>query len=127
MSEHAWVLENIAGYVAGGLEETERERLEHHVADCEPCAQELGEAREIDSRMDGLFARIRPSAALEDRLIRSLRTAPVRSAFRLPLPVWFGIGAAAAVLVAAVGAMASNLLADAELPFPGSNRIVVSN
>ena len=27
MSEHAWVQENIASYVAGGLEPAERERL----------------------------------------------------------------------------------------------------
>ena len=45
MSEHAWTLENIAAYCAGGLEAAECERLEQHTDTCETCARTLAEAR----------------------------------------------------------------------------------
>ena len=41
MSEHAWILENLESYTAGGLEPAERERLEEHIASCTPCAAAL--------------------------------------------------------------------------------------
>src|SRR5947209_7103460 len=74
MSQHAWILENLESYSAGGLEPEERERLEQHVASCPPCARALEEARSLDRTMDSLFAGVRPEAALEDRMIRALRS-----------------------------------------------------
>ncbi len=39
MSEHVWTQENIAVYVAGGLQPSEGERLEKHAAGCAACAK----------------------------------------------------------------------------------------
>src|SRR5438874_12625428 len=73
MSEHAWVLENIETFNAGGLEPDERERLQQHVGECSSCAQTLEEASTVDQVMENLFAEARPEAALEDRMIQFLR------------------------------------------------------
>src|SRR5947209_8885454 len=114
MSEHAWVLENIETYNAGGLEHDERERLEKHTAECPACAGALAEAKAMDERMDALFAEVRPSPALEDRLVRSLRSKSLRN----PTPwLWMGSAAAAVILFGVVGAGATHLIG--ELPFPG--------
>src|SRR5262249_29885763 len=75
MSEHAWVQENIAAYVAGGLEGAEAERIEQHTAECPACAALVRETRALDSGMVSLFASARPSAELEHRVIQSLRVA----------------------------------------------------
>ena len=118
MSEHAWTLENVAAFVAGGLDAAEAERLERHAAECAECAAALRSARALDLGLDGLFAIDRPGPALEDRMIRSLRTesasAVLRSRWRRKL-AW---GAAAAVALGATGAGMSRLVGD-ELPFPG--------
>ena len=76
MSEHAWILENLESYTAGGLEPAERERLEEHIASCTPCAAALEETRALDQTMETLFAGVRPKATLEDRMIGKLRAAP---------------------------------------------------
>ncbi len=118
MSEHAWVSENLAAYVAGGLEAAEAERVEAHAAECQACAAELRQARGLDQRLDSLFAVARPEPALEDRLIRAIRTEPRRrqrhsTARRL---VW---GAAATVALGITGAGVSQLVDPHALPFPG--------
>ena len=71
MSEHAWVLENLASYVAGGLAPEERERLELHAADCAACARALEEVRFVDGQLEALFAGVRPGPGLEDRSIQA--------------------------------------------------------
>src|SRR5438132_9863763 len=115
MSEHAWVLENIETYNAGGLEPDERDRLQQHVAECSGCAQALKEAGAVDQMMERLFAAAQPAAALEDRMIHRLRARPQRNG----LP-WLLTGCAAAVvLFGFVGAGASRLMSRDELPFPG--------
>ena len=112
MSEHAWVLENIAAFQTGGLETAERERLEQHIASCEPCAQALGETRGIDQALEALFTEICPDAALEDRMIRAFRTAPLHSIWYTPLSVRGLIGVAAVLLLGVLGAGVSNLVAE---------------
>src|SRR2546430_16877737 len=104
MSEHAWVLENIAGYHAGGLEAAERERLQQHIAACEPCALALEKARGIDQTLEALFADVRPDPALEDRMVRALRTRPLRSIWHTPVSRRALIGVAAVLLLGVLGA-----------------------
>jgi hypothetical protein len=118
MSEHAWTLENLAVYLAGGLESAERERLEQHTADCPPCAAALAAARALDTSLTGLFAESRPSAALEDRLVQALRTRTARGGLSFPVPGWLAVAAAALLLIGATGVVASQLLDPASLAFP---------
>jgi hypothetical protein len=114
MSDHAWILENLAAYLSGGLEPAERERLEQHTADCSSCAAALNDARAMDVALTGLFAEARPSAALEDRIIQTLRNRP-KDAWRLPMPAWLAVAAAALVLIGFTGAMANQMLAHSGL------------
>jgi hypothetical protein len=116
MSEHAWVLENIASYTAGGLEAAECERLEQHTASCEACARSLEEARVADQKLEALFEAVRPGHMLEDRMIRSLREARLR----LPMFVRISVGAAAVLLVGVLGAGMSSVIQEGNLPFPGT-------
>ena len=78
MSEHAWVQEQIAAAVAGGLSAAEAERLDAHTRDCPECAAALAEARTLDRGLGALFAPVRPGPALEDRVIGNLRATRVR-------------------------------------------------
>lgn len=109
MSDHAWILENLAAYLTGGLEPAERERLEQHMAECPPCTAALNDARAMDTGLSGLFAEARPNAALEDRVIRALRILQSLRPRRLPLPGWLAVAAAALVLVGLTGALANQL------------------
>ena len=67
MTGHAWVLENVASYLADGLELAERERLEQHVASCPQCTEAVQQARALDDSLQGLFAGVRPGPALEEQ------------------------------------------------------------
>src|SRR5438132_10841907 len=104
MSQHAWFLENIASYVADGLETDERERFEQHLAACPACAQMLDEIRALDQRMEHLFADVRPKAELEDRMIRALRAAPNRQNLQIPFFVRVAMGLAAVLVLGILGA-----------------------
>jgi glycine cleavage system regulatory protein len=116
MPEHAWILENLESYTAGGLEPAERERLEQHVATCPACARALEQAQAVDRMMEGLFVAERPDAALEDNLIRSLRTAPRPRPMVLPI----SMAAAAVLLFGIIGATVTASVAVGELTFPQS-------
>jgi hypothetical protein len=119
MSDHTWVLENLAAYLADGLEPAERERLEAHTAECATCAAALDAARDMDVTLTTLFVPARPSAVLEDRVIQALRTRP-QDAWRLPVPGWLALAAAALVLIGFTGAVASQIIVRGGLPFPGT-------
>src|SRR5437879_5877360 len=127
MSEHAWVHENLAAYVTGGLDAAEGERVEAHAAECESCTAALRDARALDQGMDALFAAARPEPALEDRMIQALRAAPGRA--------WFGSrwnrklvwGAAATVALGATGAAVSQFTHPNALRFPGMVGMEVRN
>lgn len=127
MSEHVWVIENIAPYLAGGLEGEEAERLEKHTANCTACAEVLEESRDLDHRLEDLFADARPGPGLEDRLIQGLRT-PARARRKPwhPLVKKIAISVAALVLVAFVGLMMNQVVGDSRMPF-GKKRSVVTN
>src|SRR6516225_381538 len=98
MTEHAWIIENLETYSAGGLEPAERERFDEHLARCSDCAYALAEAQAVDRNLESLFAPIRPEAGLEDRMIRELRTLRRRPWYMRK----FVLGAAAAVGICAV-------------------------
>ncbi len=74
-SEHEWCKDQMAAHAAGGLSAEERARFEAHAAGCAECIAERDAVRRFDRGMDKLFAPVRPPAGLEDRVIRSLRTA----------------------------------------------------
>jgi Domain of unknown function (DUF4349)/Putative zinc-finger len=115
MSEHAWVQENIASYVAGGLEPAERERLEQHISECQSCASALQEARGLDQTLQSLFTPVRPTPGLEDRMIRGLRKVA-----RLSFPKRALAAAAAVFVIGAVGAGTVALIGRSQMPFPGA-------
>jgi glycine cleavage system regulatory protein len=119
MSDHNWVQENMASYVAGGLDAAECDRLDEHVATCTACARALANAQAMDANLNQLFADVRPEPALEDRMIQALRRKPLAGRRQLSLLVWIGLGAAAVVLLGAFGATASYVLQREGLPFPG--------
>jgi hypothetical protein len=119
MSDHVWAQENIAAYVAGGLDPVESERLEKHAADCASCAQAIDDARALDRRLAPLFAAANPGPALEDRIIQSLPEKPVRArtlVFSRRMKIM--LGAAAAVMLAVIGAGVSALMEQERIGFP---------
>jgi Domain of unknown function (DUF4349)/Putative zinc-finger len=118
MSEHAWVLENLAAYVAGGLAAEERERLQQHVADCADCARALEELRAADAELEALFAPVRPGPELEDRSIAALRQGPPRRARRILRVSKAVLALAAGVLVVFLGAAVYALDQERMLAFP---------
>jgi hypothetical protein len=109
MSDHTWILENLAAYLANGLDREERERFQQHLAECPTCAAELSAARGVDTTLTGLFAETRPNPTLEDRVVQALRHIPSHT-FRLPVPAWFAVAAAALVSIGFTGAVASQIL-----------------
>ncbi len=118
MSEHVWAQENIAAYVAGGLDPAEGERLEAHLGECTACERAVEEARSLDRRLAPLFASANPGPALEDRVIQALpthgfvRRAPLSGKQKAML------AAAAVVLLAASGAGISMLMERGSLSTP---------
>jgi hypothetical protein len=119
MSDHAWTQENLAAFVAGGLDAAEDERLERHTAECTECAAALRQARLLDRGLDTLFAAGRPGPALEDRMVQSLRTVSARDVLRASWRRKLAWGAAAAAVLGATGAGMSQFVGEG-LPFPGA-------
>ncbi len=122
MSEHAWTLEHLEAYAADGLEPAERERLDQHAAACETCAGALAQVLALDASLHALFVSERPGPALEDRMIRALRKGRARRKSRLPMAIRIAIASAAVLLVGIVGAAASQVVLEGELPLPGASR-----
>jgi anti-sigma factor RsiW len=116
MSDHAWVRENVASYLAGALDPAESERLEQHTAQCDTCRQILGQARALDDGLETLFRPVRPGLDLEDRLIQSLRQKRTPRHTGIPLLVRFALGAAALLLFGGLGASLNHLI------LPGAGR-----
>ena len=120
MSEHAWVQDNLDAYVTGGLSPQECERVDRHVKSCSECAHLNAEISEMEHLMEGICARVRPDAGLEDRAINRLRRAPK------PRLQWlrFVAAAAAVVLLGMVGGVVRMLALDGTLPLPGMEQQV---
>lgn len=119
MSDHVWAQENIAAYVAGGLDPAEAERLEQHAAECPNCARLVADARSVEEQLAPVLAIGNPGPALEDRVLRALAMAPLPArSLRLSARGKIAASAAAVVLLAAVGAGANTLMEHGGLYFP---------
>ena len=116
-SDHVWSQEQIAAYIAGGLDAQEAERLEAHARECPACAAAIAAARSLDSGLSSLFAEARPGLELEDRAIHKFRT----TSHRPLLGGWVKrtvAALAAMIILGALGAFAGSLI-DGGLPMPG--------
>ena len=131
MTEHDWVTETIAAFVAGGLDHVEIERVEAHVRDCSECTTALADARAWDDKLQTLFAPVRPGPLLEDRMVqtlplkytaRSLRKAGWKR--RVLYTVAASIGF---IAVGATGLTVSQFANLETLPFPGSEVALTEN
>jgi len=65
-----WVAEHLDEYELGALDGAERERLEAHVAACEPCRQRLADARSADEAVRSALAWAEPGPAFAERVVR---------------------------------------------------------
>jgi glycine cleavage system regulatory protein len=125
MSEHAWVLENVATWLTGGLDTSDLERLERHLDACPQCAEAVQQARSFDDTMRGLFSDAQPDPALEDRMIQSLRVS-ARPRWR-PWPLYrrLAVGTAAVVMLCVcgvLGAFVADTIEQGHLIFPGTSQ-----
>lgn len=119
MSDHAFVQEYVAAFLADGLPAEERERFERHVHGCAECNRLLTEQHGFEQALGTLFADAQPRAGFEDRVLRRLRTA--RPPRRQGMPGWAKllIGAAAVVFLGALGFALNTVMENGRLPFPG--------
>jgi hypothetical protein len=127
MSDHVWIVENVASYLAGGLEPAECERFEQHVAGCSACAETLAAERAVDERLATLFSSMQPSPGLEDHMIQALRGKSSARLPPLPRPARLAIGAVAALLVLGlVGTVAGEFIESSDGRFSAIARIAGS-
>src|SRR6185503_428335 len=63
-TDHAWVRENVATYLAGGLPEDERARFEAHVGGCGSCLEDLQDAQGAERSLAAVFQGDRPDPGL---------------------------------------------------------------
>lgn len=120
MTEHAWIHEQIAAFLADGLDAAENERFRTHVRECGECAAAVEAARAFDAGLANLFASARPGPMLEDRTVRALRTpktlpAPYRGVWRRRVVT----GLAASLAFGGLTAGGAFLVDNGGLPMPG--------
>lgn len=108
MSDHAWVQEHVAAYLASGLDAQEAERLEAHARDCTACGTALADARRLDDCLSALFVGVHPDPGLEDRAVARLRTATPRRLVFNRRAKW-AVAAAAVLLLGTIGAVAGSV------------------
>jgi hypothetical protein len=119
MTDHIWTQEQIATFLADGLEAAEKDRFLTHVRDCGECATALEAARAFDAGLANLFAAVRPGPTLEDRTVRALRTPKTLPTRRRAWGRRVLVGLAATLMIGAVGATGSFVIANGGLPMPG--------
>ena len=115
---HRWVHEQLAAYLAGGLDPRERAALENHIHACPPCFDAFTDARHADLAVlrhlggdHGLSA----SDHLEERLLQHLRETTMK---RTSFARLAGMSIAAAVALAAAGVLANHLVQNDRLSNP---------
>ncbi len=118
MSDHAWVQEHVAAYLASGLDAQEAERLEAHARDCPACGTALTDARRLDDCLSALFVGVHPDSGLEDRAVARLRIATPRRVVFNPRAKW-AVAAAAVLLLGTIGAVAGSVASGGSLKMPG--------
>ena len=121
MTDHVWSQEQIAAYVAGGLNAEENERLEAHARDCLECSAALEKSRWLDSRLGSLFASTLPGPELEDRTLQAVRMDGGVKFSRVGWQKRLLIAASIGVVVTAGGMVAS--FGD-RLPTPSSLKLM---
>lgn len=127
--DHSRFRDHLDAYLAGGLNDAEREPFEAHAAQCPACGGALSEAAAHDQLLRQLFADARPPADLEDRLVRGLRSARPALPLIHPLVRRAAIGVAAALLLGGFGYVANEVIHGGGLPTPwapSARRVAVS-
>ena len=123
MNDHSTIQEQIATYLADGLRSTQRAAFETHINDCADCAKMLADSRSTDTALQALFAPLRPTATLEDRIVRSLRDVEAKPRERRTRWTrYIAYGLAASVSLGAVSLGVQQIIEIGGLSFPGSYR-----
>jgi anti-sigma-K factor RskA len=99
--------ELVAAYALNALDDDDRVAFEEHLADCPQCAVQLAELRDAAAALAYVPETVAPPAALRSRILETARAerpnvVPLRPR---PARTW-GLGAVAAVAVAAAVALA---------------------
>ncbi len=120
MNDHITIQGQIAAYLADGLTATQREPFLIHINDCADCAKILSEVRSTDVALQTLFVPLRPSATLEDRIVRSLRDVEAKPRERRTRWTrYIAYGLAASVSLGAISLGGQQLIQNGGLSFPG--------
>lgn len=119
-NEHAWFIEQIAAYLAGGQDQPERERFQTHLAECGECAAELESMRQEDKTMQAAFAGSVPGAEFEQRIIAGLRQRWTPRLVIHPMVRRAAAGVAAVLVLGAIGYTTTTMLSEGGLPTIGS-------
>ncbi len=121
MNDHITIQGQIAAYLADGLTATQREPFLIHINDCAECAKMLADSRSTDAALQALFAPLRPTATLEDRIVRSLRDVEAKPRERRTRWTrYVAYGLAASVSLGAISLGGQQLIQNGGLSFPGT-------
>ncbi len=96
------VLDDIPIYLADGLGDAERERVESHIANCPDCGAAMVDARAMDDSLHALFDPTAPDGDFEDRMIAGFREKTTHRTLH-PMVRRAAIGVAASILLGSVG------------------------
>jgi len=107
MQEEADLHDLVAAYALNALDDDDRGAFEEHLTTCERCATQLAELRDAAAALAYVPETVAPPAALRSRILETARAerpnvVPIHRAARR---TW-GLGAVAAVAVAAAVALA---------------------
>ena len=121
MNDHATIQEQIATYLADGLTATQHVTFDAHINECAECANRLADSRSTDTALQALLAPLRPTATLEDRIVRSLRNVETKPrARRTRWARYITYGLAASVSLGAIVVGGQQLIQNGGLSFPGN-------
>ncbi len=123
---HAWSLERLEEYVAGGLSADERAALEGHAAQCAACGPALRDLTEMDQTMQKLFGDARPAADFEERIISRLWRATWRARISTPTMKRLRFTVAASFVLASSGLFATYAVQNNVLSNPMSGALADS-
>ena len=132
--DHARFRDDIGAYLAGGLDDDERRAFESHPAACPDCAAALSDAAAEERKLQDMFANALPAEGFEDRILGRFRSgAAAADRWRMttylhPAVRRAAVGAAAVVMLAGFGYVASQQIDKGGLPTPLSqgSRIFVA-
>jgi hypothetical protein len=104
---HAWALERLEEYVAGGLTADDRTTLEAHAKECAACNHALHDLTEMDQTMQNLFSIARPAPDFENRIIARLWHATWRARLSTPTMKRMRFAVAASFILGSTGLFAT--------------------